>query len=224
MRVGEVVVEEAGELREPSGELVGGLVEPPGPAQRGGGAAVGARRAAEPEVDPARGERLQGAELLGDGERGVVGQHDPARAEPDAGGMGGEVGQDHGRGGAGHPGHGVVLGDPVALVAAGLGEAGDRDGGAQGVVGGAAAADGDEVQHHVRLVWLLCRLRRPHRLRRPRPRPARLPRCHSSSLPSRFQVRTKNSNHGAPAGIPGVSGPGRLTLAYASGVDPGRGT
>ena len=34
-------------------------------------------RASEPEIDPSREEGLQCAELLGDDQRRVVGQHDP---------------------------------------------------------------------------------------------------------------------------------------------------
>ena len=46
---------------------------------------------------PVRMECLEHAELLGDGKRGVVGQHHPARAEPDA--LGGlcEVSDQHRR-------------------------------------------------------------------------------------------------------------------------------
>ena len=40
-------------------------------------------RTAEPEVDPPGIERFERAELLGDHERRVVRQHDPARADPD---------------------------------------------------------------------------------------------------------------------------------------------
>lgn len=75
--VGEVVVEEADELSEAAGELVGGLVQACGPAQGGRGALVGAGGAAQAEVDPAGGERLQGAELLGDGEGAWLGSMTP---------------------------------------------------------------------------------------------------------------------------------------------------
>ncbi len=108
MPVGEVVVEEADQLGELLGEVVGALVQPVGAAQGGGRGAVRAGGAAEAEVDTPRGHRLQRAELLGDHERGVVGQHHAARAEPDAVGVGGEVGQDHSGGRRGHARHGVV--------------------------------------------------------------------------------------------------------------------
>ena len=54
-------------------------------AQRGGGARVGARGAPDAQVDPARVQRLQGAELLGHDQRLVVGQHHAAGADPDPG-------------------------------------------------------------------------------------------------------------------------------------------
>ena len=82
---------------------------------------VGAGRAAEAEVDAAGIERLERAELLGDHERRVVRQHDPARADADRRRAGGDV-RDHDRGrGAGDAGHVVVLGEPEAPVAEPLG-------------------------------------------------------------------------------------------------------
>lgn len=96
MAVGEVVVQEAGQLGELLGKVVGTFVEAVGPAQGGGGGAVGAGGAAEAEVDTVRGERLQGAELFRDDERRVVREHDAARAEADAVRVGREMAQDHG--------------------------------------------------------------------------------------------------------------------------------
>ena len=49
--------------------------------EREGGELVGARRAAEAEVDPAREQRLERLEALGDDERGVVRQHHAAGAD-----------------------------------------------------------------------------------------------------------------------------------------------
>ena len=54
------------------------------PAQGGRGHLVGAGRPADAEVDAPGMERLEHAELLGDDERRVVGQHDAARADADA--------------------------------------------------------------------------------------------------------------------------------------------
>ena len=89
-------------------------------AQRAGRDLVGARRPAETEIDPAGIQRLERAELLGDDERGVVRQHDPAGTDPDRRGAGCEVPRDDGRRCAGDRLHVVVLGDPVALVAEAL--------------------------------------------------------------------------------------------------------
>ncbi len=145
--VGEGVVEEAGQLGQLLGEIVRALVQPLGPAQRRGGGAVGARRTAQAQIDPAGGHRLQGAELLGDHQRGVVGQHHAAGAETDALGVGGEVGEEHGGRGGGDAGHGVVLGDPVAVEATAFGRTGDVDGRTDRAGSGVAGPDRHQVEH-----------------------------------------------------------------------------
>ena len=78
----------------------------------------------EPQVDAARVEGLEGGELLGDDQRGVVGQHDPAGPHPEGGGGVGQVTDEHGRGRTGHRGHPVVLGHPHPPVAQLLDDAG----------------------------------------------------------------------------------------------------
>ena len=88
-----------------------------GAAQRHRGDGVGAGRAADAEVDAAGRRGLQQRELLGDRQRRVVGQHHPARTEPQLLGLRGEVGDHHRRAGRGDGGHVVVLGHPVAGVA-----------------------------------------------------------------------------------------------------------
>jgi hypothetical protein len=145
--VGEVVVQEAGQLGELLGEVVGAFVQPVGTAQGCRGCAIRAGGAAEAQVDTVRGECLQRAELFRDDERRVVREHDAARAEADAVRVGREVGQDHGGRGGGDARHRVVLGDPVAVEAARLGELGDPHAGAQRVRGGAAGAHGHQVQY-----------------------------------------------------------------------------
>ena len=70
------------QLDDVARELV--LVRAEVAAQRAAPPPVGARRAAEAEVDPPREERFERSELLGDGQRRMVGQHDPARADADA--------------------------------------------------------------------------------------------------------------------------------------------
>ena len=84
---------------------------------------IAPRRAAESEIDPPRKERLQRAELLGDHQRRVVGQHDAAGADADRRRAAGHVADDHRRRRAGDGRHVVVLGQPVALVAPALGVA-----------------------------------------------------------------------------------------------------
>ncbi len=150
MAVGEVVVQEPGQLGELLREVVGALVQPVGAAQGGGGRAVRAGRAAEAKVDAARSHGLQGAELFGDDERGVVGQHHPAGAEPEPLGVGGEMGEDHGRGRRGDAGHGVVFGDPEAVEAAAFGELRDVHAGAERLGRGAALAHAHQVEHRER--------------------------------------------------------------------------
>jgi hypothetical protein len=55
-------------------------------AERAGGHGVGSRRPAKTQIDTAGIERRQGAELLGDDQRRVVGQHHPAGADADGAG------------------------------------------------------------------------------------------------------------------------------------------
>ena len=79
---GKCAGEVADQLDQLLGEVVGGEGAGRAP-QRAGGELVGAGRPADAEVDAARVQRLEHAELLGDHERGVVGQHDAARPEAD---------------------------------------------------------------------------------------------------------------------------------------------
>ena len=111
------------EVAEQLGELLGEVVgaeHARAAAERGGGDRIGAGRPADPEVDAARMQRLEHAELLGHGQRGVVGQHEPARTEADGVGDRREVREQHRRRRAGDPRHVVVLGDPVAPVSEAL--------------------------------------------------------------------------------------------------------
>jgi hypothetical protein len=87
------------------------------PAQRAHRERIGARRAPEPEVDAARVDRLERADLLGDDEWRVVGQHDAARAHADRRGVGRDVAHEHDRRRARDALEVVVLGDPVAVIA-----------------------------------------------------------------------------------------------------------
>ncbi|MEJ0048468.1 MAG: hypothetical protein WDN04_21905 [Rhodospirillales bacterium] len=91
-------------------------VETPG-ADRARGRHIAARRAADPEVDTSREQRLQHAELLRHLERAVVGQHHAARTHAQAPGGGGEPRDHHFRRRVGNPQQSVMLGAPVARVA-----------------------------------------------------------------------------------------------------------
>ena len=111
-----------------------------------GGQPVAARRAAKAEVDAARCDGLEHAELLGDLEAGVMRQHHAGAADADAAGGRGDGGdQDLGRG-ASLAGGGMVLGEPVALVAEGLAVLGEGDALADRVIRAAAGDDGGLVE------------------------------------------------------------------------------
>ena len=82
---------------------------------------IGSRGPAQAQIDAARKQAFQGAELLGDHQRRMIRQHDAAR--PDADGLGSRRHMpDHHRGGrARNPGHAVMLRQPVALIPPALG-------------------------------------------------------------------------------------------------------
>src|SRR6201984_3408726 len=99
--------EEAQEFRELAGEVVRAAV-----AQRLRRRLVGAGGAADAEVDAARVEGLQHAELLGHHERGVVREHDAARADSyGPRGVGDVADKERWRGNR-HPWPALVLGPP----------------------------------------------------------------------------------------------------------------
>ena len=89
---------------------------------------VAAGRPPDAEVDAARRERLERRELLGHDERGVVRQHDAARADADALGLRRDRRDQHGRRRRGDGRHVVVLGEPVARVAEPVGELREANG------------------------------------------------------------------------------------------------
>ena len=87
------------------------------------------------------------AELLDRRQRGTMAELDRARADPD-GGRGGRGQREHDRrGGAGHAGVEMVLGQPVPGVAESLGLPGQVDAVAQRLAGRAARRDRDQVEH-----------------------------------------------------------------------------
>jgi len=112
-----------------------------------GGDLVGPRRTSEPQVDAAWMQGLQRAELLGDHQGRVVGQHDAARADADGRGRGRHMGQGHGGRGAGHADHVVVLRHPIAGIAQPLGMTGEFGGVSQRLPGVGAFHHGGEIEH-----------------------------------------------------------------------------
>ena len=77
---------------------------------------VGSRCAAEAEVDPAGVQRRERAELLGDHQRRMVRQHDPAGADADGLCPGRNVGDHDGGRRARDPDRVVMLREPEAVV------------------------------------------------------------------------------------------------------------
>ena len=74
---------------------------------------------------------FQQRELFGDGQWCVIGQHHPARTQPDTSGLRGEVGDHNRRTGRRHSRHVVVLGYPIAGVTQPVGGLRQADGGRQ---------------------------------------------------------------------------------------------
>lgn len=120
-------------------------------AKRAHGGPVATRGAAEAEVDAVGIDRRQGAELLGDDERGVVGEHDAAGADADGFGRVGDVSDEDGGSGGGDAGDGVMLGEPDAAVSPLLDILREIDGAGYGLghggFGGIACAEGNEVEN-----------------------------------------------------------------------------
>ena len=100
-----------------------------------------------PEVDAPGMQRLEGGVLLGDDQRGVVGEHDPAGSHPQGGGGVGQVADEHGRGRTGHGRHPVVLGHPHPPVAEPFDHRGQAGGVGQGVGRGRALGHRGQVEH-----------------------------------------------------------------------------
>jgi hypothetical protein len=107
---------------------------------------VGAGRAAEAQVDAIGIQRRQRAELLGHLQRCVVRQHDPACADADGGSTARDMADQHRGRGAGDAWHVVVLGQPVAVIAQGLGVPGQVEHVDEGIARRAAFRDGGEVE------------------------------------------------------------------------------
>ena len=90
---------------------------------------------------------LVGAELFGDHQRRMIGQHDPARADPNAFGRPGDLADHHGGRGTGDARHVVVLGDPEPLEPQPVGHLGVGGRFQQRLPGIAPLDDGRQVKH-----------------------------------------------------------------------------
>ena len=97
--------------------------------------------ASDAEIDSVRIECVKHAKCFRDFHRTVVGEHHAARADSDVRSLGGDS-RDHdfGRGACECAGR-VMLGDPVALVAETIGEAGELDRVAKRVGSGETGGD-----------------------------------------------------------------------------------
>ncbi len=114
------------------------------------GRLIGTRRTAQAKVDAVRIQRGQRSELLGHLQRGMIGQHDAARADTDAPGATGNMADQHGGGGTGDAGHVVVFGQPVAAVAQRIGMLGQFQHVGEGGGGVTALADRGQVKDRQR--------------------------------------------------------------------------
>ena len=90
--------------------------------QRQRRATVRTRRAAEAQIDPARVQRLQRVERLGDAQRCVVRQHDAAGPDADPVRHVGDMANDHLGRRADDTGQIVMFPDPVAAVPQAIGQ------------------------------------------------------------------------------------------------------
>ncbi len=116
-------------------------------AQRPRRRLVRSRGTAQAQVDPAGVERVQGAELLGDDQGGVVGQHDPAGADADGLRRRRHCADDDRGRGAGDARHVVMLGQPVAIVTQPFGVAGQINGVGERLAHIGAFRHGGEVEN-----------------------------------------------------------------------------
>ena len=134
------------QLHHVFGELVRGFHVA---AQRPRRAMIGARRAAKAKVDAVRIKAGQRAELLGNHQGRVVGQHDAARADPNGLGAARDM-ADHDRGRSrGDAGHVVMLGQPKAVIALCLGMAGKVQRIGQRLGGGLAFGNRGKIEERI---------------------------------------------------------------------------
>lgn len=119
-------------------------------AQRLGDPHVGSRRTSKAQIDPPGKQGVERPELFGDHEGIVVGQHDPARADPDRGRGVTHVRQDHRSRPARHAVHRVMLGHPEPPVSGLLCALCQHGSLAQRLGDGRAFTNGDKVKDRKR--------------------------------------------------------------------------
>ena len=110
---------------------------------------VRSRRASQPQIDPAGIQRVERAELFGDHQRRMVGQHDPARADTDRLRLARNMADHHRRRGARNARHAMMFGDPIARIAAGFGLTRQIGGVGQSGCSVTTFDNGDEVEQGI---------------------------------------------------------------------------
>jgi len=108
---------------------------------------VAAGSASEAEIDAAGVEGFKGAELFGDDEGSVVGQHDAAASDADGAGGSRDMADENRRCGAGKAGDGMMFGQPEALIAPLLSSLSEMDGPGDGAARRLAGAHADEIEY-----------------------------------------------------------------------------
>ena len=136
------------QLQNIAGKVLGGARNIP--PQRLRRALIGAGRTAKTEIDAVAVKRLQRAELLGDDQWRVIGQHDAARSDADRPGARGNGADHHGGRGAGDARHVVMFGQPEPLVAPPFGMLREIERIAEGLRRVAALIDRRQIQNRKR--------------------------------------------------------------------------
>jgi len=78
---------------------------------------IGARRSAYTQIDAAGVKRRESSKLFSNYQRGMVGQHDAARAHANRVRCAGDVADNDRCGGAGDARHVVMFGEPISAIA-----------------------------------------------------------------------------------------------------------
>ena len=116
-------------------------------AQRLADPPVSAGGAAKAKIDPSGKQCIERAELLGNHEGIVIGQHDTARTDPDSfGGLPDMTQNDRGRA-AGNTVHRMMLGDPETVISGCLRRLRQQRRLSECLAHGSACTDGNEIKN-----------------------------------------------------------------------------